>query len=569
MSAPHAIQTTPKATLETLIRLVADNPNLTESNRREIISAIHTVAKVLKSAPHLVPASQSELRPLINDALPIAVGVKDIRWRNAKSLLRKAMALLDPMVIPARSRAALSPEWATLLAEPSAAPLHRGLARFSKYCSVNGITPAAVTQTVYDGFYTDLVEHCILRSPRETQQTAGKAWNKARVTVPGWPHLELEIGSFRRNPSLPLSAFPESYQQDVEAYLAPRTEDEFDLFDETPTLRHATINGKRLQIRQLTTAIVETGRDPASFHSLADLIDIKTAKAGLEALTKRTAEQKTSRNHGVAYMLLNDALYWVKADETTIKTLKLFCKNLAPKKGGMTRKNKQRLQQFDDPRQLDLLLNLPARIMEEACAVPSPTVSEARAAQLAVAIEILLMAPLRIANVSELEIGRTLMLNGTRSGYILIDGREVKNDYDIEIPLPRVTLRMLDTYLKRFHPLLAPEGCLMLFPSRGGEHKRSTVLSNQIKRCLRQRCGLVMNAHLFRHLAGKIYLDAFPGAYGVIRVLLGHKSIGITIKTYCGTENAAAFRAYDAFLDGIRGSGRQPTPVAHFGRRAG
>lgn len=475
--------------------------------------------------------------------------------------------MLDPMVIPARSRAGLLPEWEVLLAEPAAAPLLRGLARFSKYCSVKEVTPQAMTQAIYDRFYEDLAKHCILRSPRETQQTAGHAWNTARETVPGWPDLKLTISDFRRNPSLPWSAFPESFSQDVEAYLAPRAEDEFDLFQEGPVLRPSTIIGKRRQIRQFVTAVVESGRDPASLHSLADLVDIQTAKAGLEVLLKRSPEKQTKHNHGMAYLLLNIARHWVKADEATLSKLKLFCRNLAPKPQGMTHKNKLRLQQFDDSRHLDALLNLPNVLMEEACKAAVPTVMEARVAQMAVAIEILLMAPLRIKNIAELEIGRTLMLNGTRSGHIVIDAHEVKNSHDIEFPLPRVTLCMIETYLKRFHPLLAPPGCVMLFPSRDSGHKRMTVLSHQIKLCVQRRCGITINAHLFRHLAAKIYLEAFPGAYGIIRILLGHKNIGTTIRTYCGTEIAAALRVWDSFINNRRG-GKDRTPEARFGRRA-
>ncbi|MGP8026158.1 MAG: tyrosine-type recombinase/integrase [Acidocella sp.] len=306
---------------------------------------------------------------------------------------------------------------------------------------------------------------------------------------------------------------------------------------------------------------------PRRPSSLADLIEIETAKAGLDVLMQRTQEKRTSRNHGVAYMLLNVARHWVKADDRTIQTLTLFCKNLAPKKDGMTRKNKERLRQFDDPRQLNMLLDLPETMMREACATAEPTVLEARVAQLAIAVEILLMAPLRIGNIAALEIGRTLFLNGTKSGHIVIAGTEVKNDYDIEFPLPQVTLRMIDTYLKRFHPLLAPAGSTMLFPSLDGGHKRSTVLSHQLQQCIGRRCGIKMHAHLFRHLAGKIYLEAFPGAYGVIKILLGHKNIDTTIRTYCGTEHAAVYRRYDEFLEARRGVGRQKTPIAHNGRR--
>jgi integrase len=117
-------------------------------------------------------------------------------------------------------------------------------------------------------------------------------------------------------------------------------------------------------------------------------------------------------------------------------------------------------------------------------------------------------------------------------------------------------LKMLATYLSRFHPVLAPQGCKMLFPSRDGGHKRSAVLSHQISELLRRRCDIKMNAHLFRHLAAKIYLDVFPGQYGVIRMLLGPKSIDTTIKAYFGMEFSAAYACYDKLITRLRSEDR-------------
>ncbi len=566
MSKHQAVSTASMATLSHLIGLLEAHPTLGEITRKEMISAIRTMARILKTESHLLPAVPAELRVLINSALPAAFGMSDARWRNIKSLVRRSLALFDPAVMPARSRAVLLPAWSALLAEPAAKPLERGLARFSKYCSEKDVVPQAVTQGLYDTFYTDLAAHCIMRSPRETQQAAGKAWNAARATVPGWPDLVLKIQNFRKNPSLPWSGFPPSMQDEVEAYLAKRSDDD-DLLDDTPKLRESTIEGKRRQFRQFITAVVESGREPASLRSLSDLVDPQVAKAGLQVLIKRTGEQRTSRNQSMAHLLLSIARHQVVADEATLKALAILCKNVAPKNKGMTPKCRHRLAQFDDARCRDNLLGLPKLMMEEACKVAEPTLMQARTAQLAIAINLLLMAPMRIRNISELELGRTLFLDGKRAGRILIDGSEVKNDYDIEIPLPRVLLERIDIYLKRFHPLLAPSGCRMLFPSNDGGHKRTTVLSNQITVHLRQRIGVAMHCHLFRHLAAKLYLEAFPGSYPIVQILLGHKDINTTIRTYAGTEHAAVFRMYDEFITGLRGEGHDPTPPVRFGRR--
>jgi integrase len=52
--------------------------------------------------------------------------------------------------------------------------------------------------------------------------------------------------------------------------------------------------------------------------------------------------------------------------------------------------------------------------------------------------------------------------------------------------------------------------------------------------------GLRFNAHLFRHAAGKIFLDARPGHYEVVRRVLGHRSIATTTSLYTGAETRSA-----------------------------
>ncbi len=567
MSKSLPAHTTSGGSIADLIVLVKAHPALPEARKREIASALRTVTKVLGTEPHLVPANLGELRDRIYAALPLAAGVSAIRWRNALSLLRQALALADRHAMPGSSRNGLLEAWSVLLHEPAAKPLQRGLSRFSKYCSAKDITPQAVTQAVFDKYGQDLTEHCLVRSPQETQQTAAHAWNEATGLVPGWPQLTLRIASRRLNPSPPWTTFPDSLLADLDAYLTPRSADVIDFSRDTPVMRAATIEGKRRLLRQFAGAVVVSGVAAESLKSLADLVKPEVVRAGLAVLLARSNQQKTSRIEQAVYLLLSLARHHVRADADTIRQLAAFSRNLMREQRGMTLRNRKLLQQFDEPQHLERLLALPDRMMAEAASEREPTVAAARVAALAVAIEIITVAPLRIGNVAALELGRTLHLGRSGQAHILIDHAEVKNDFDLEVPLPARTARMIATYLTKFHPLLAPAGCRMLFPSVDGRHKRKPVLSHQIRLCVGRRCGLRIHPHLFRHLAAKIYLENNPGDYGTVKLLLGHKDINTTIRTYCGTESAAAFRAFDALLTGVRAAGHGPRTGAGRARR--
>jgi integrase len=363
--------------------------------------------------------------------------------------------------------------------------------------------------------------------------------------------VELVIENRRRNPSLPWDAFPPTLSAQIDEYLSARANDDL-RFDVSPVVfRPETVKSKRLQLRQYVTALVESGVAPQNLSTLADLVAPHHVRAGLHVLYKRAGDTKTTRMYSMATLLLGLARHQVKAEPETIKQLAVYCANVCPKKTGMVDKNRERLRPFKDPRQLDIFLALPGRLLTAARALAEPTKAEARLAQHAIALEIFTVAPLRISNIAALEVGRTLILTET-TGHIVVPRAEVKNAIDIEIPLPRTTLKMIKLYLKRFHPLLAPLGCAMLFPSADGGHKRSPVLGTQLRQRIRGECGLDFNAHLFRHLAAYIFLRENPGQYGTVKLLLGHKDIDTTINTYCGLEADAAFASYASIIGARR-----------------
>ena len=78
-------------------------------------------------------------------------------------------------------------------------------------------------------------------------------------------------------------------------------------------------------------------------------------------------------------------------------------------------------------------------------------------------------------------------------------------------------------------------------------------LSERIKKRVLHEIGVKMNAHLFRHLAVMIYLDANPGGYEVARQMLGHSSVSRTISVYSGLETISATQAFAAVVNDLRG----------------
>ena len=89
----------------------------------------------------------------------------------------------------------------------------------------------------------------------------------------------------------------------------------------------------------------------------------------------------------------------------------------------------------------------------------------------------------------------------------------------------------------------------LLFPGAKLEPKTDSAMRGQIERTIKSELGLTINPHLFRHLAGLIYLQAHPGQYEAVRQLLGHKNIQTTIDSYTGLEAEKATQLYAAILE--------------------
>ncbi len=170
-------------------------------------------------------------------------------------------------------------------------------------------------------------------------------------------------------------------------------------------------------------------------------------------------------------------------------------------------------------------------------------------------LELLLLVQARIGNLASLDIERHILR--TRAGgkgavHLVVPEEEVKNGVAIEAKLSADTVRLLDIYLERYRPLLLERSSSRLFPNGSGGSKSRQTRRDQICKFVRSECGLTINPHLFRHIGAKVYLDAHPGAYGVIRLVLGHHSFDTTICVYCGTENAAAMRHFDEHVPHLR-----------------
>lgn len=171
---------------------------------------------------------------------------------------------------------------------------------------------------------------------------------------------------------------------------------------------------------------------------------------------------------------------------------------------------------------------------------------------LAVAIAILLVAPLRISNLAGLRFDRHLLRSGGPRSLWLIDipEEEVKNRVRLVHELSHRVTTLLDRFRRDFRPLIAQPGNPYLFPA-GSHHKSAGVLSAAIKQCIADWVGIHMTPHQFRHLAGLLLHDDL----GALAQLLGDKNERTVRNHYSELNTLEIGRRFDAIiqseLDGL------------------
>ena len=279
---------------------------------------------------------------------------------------------------------------------------------------------------------------------------------------------------------LRLDVFPASFQDEVEDWLR-RLAGEGPL-EEGPLrpLRPRSLEQRRFYLRQAASALVHSGRDAANIVGLGDLVTVAAMQAILRFFLARSGNKPTSQIHGIATHLKAIARHHVGASPAVLEQLGRMVRRVAPPQNGLALKNRLALKQFEDPELLRRLVRLATEIY--ATLPPSGAPLPPRVAlryQWALAVQLLLVAPLRLGNLAGLELDRHLVRIGTGKRlryHLLIPGEEVKNGQPIELPLPAGASALLELYRTRVRPVLATPGTTCLFPGaarqQGAGHAR-------------------------------------------------------------------------------------------------
>ena len=568
MPTSTASRASPPSHLDGVLELVLADGSLTPRQRQDTASAVRTIARALGGGPEEIRAHPAALRERLKSFTPAMAGLSARRWANVLSLTTRALGRAGLVRTPGRSREPFEPEWTALFRMVDGMGARMALSRFARFCGARGIAPGQVGDAAFQAFLDGLTADSLVRLPRKVQRKAAVTWNHMAAREPHWPGRAVAVPDHGWTFALPWTAFPSSLKTDVDAYLDHLGGRDILAELDFKPLAPASLRTRGQQLRAFVSALAHQGVDPAALCGLRDVVAPETLKKGLRFFLDRAPDGSTEQAHGMAGVMAGVARHWVRADAAHLDALRAIRRRLDPGPRGLTPKNRERLRQFDDPDNVRRLLLLPAALAALASRAAVPARKEALLVQSAVAIELLLLVPMRRRNLALLETGRHLIRSRGGITHLAIPGHEVKNGTAIDAILPPSAIRLLDLYAARYRPLLATAESPFLFPDVGDRPKSRERLAHQISACVRDHCGLLVHPHLFRHIAAKHYLKAHPGAYGVVRLLHGHRSVETTARFYCGTETAAAVRHFDEHVLRLRGDPDGPGGARPRARRS-
>jgi integrase len=266
----------------------------------------------------------------------------------------------------------------------------------------------------------------------------------------------------------------------------------------------------------------------------------------------------------IAKTLIDVAKFHVGVAPDHLAELKRLAAKLPAVPLDLTDKNKALIADLDSEHLRAALYRLPEELLAEVSHKLDGPRFPFVLAQVAIAVDILLVAPLRPQNLYRLNWQRHFAEpNGPRGRLLLhIPAAETKSGKrELIFELPPDVARRLRWYRKHVLPRLGADASGDLFVRQGGKPKAQATLAQQVSETIAARVGLNLTIHQFRHIAAVSYLDQHPEDFETVRKLLGH-AWSKTTQIYAGNGSKRASRAFGEFVtekrNELRLKGKRP-----------
>jgi site-specific recombinase XerD len=535
------------------IRAIEAATDLPPQKRAQWASALRQLAKALDKPIETLPARWTAMQLNVKRLHPATVGANAKTLANQKSNVKAALRWFSKEHDFSPRGAPLTPAWAALRDNIDDYGRKARLSGFMRYCSGRGIAPEAVDEAALDDYFAYRKQTTSLATSSAARRSVARAWNASNEVSANWPRQRLIEPSLQATEGPAWEDFPEGLRRDVDEYLAGLQK----IRKGSNGKRYRpcspkTIRTRRAELVAFARKAVKVGIPIGRLISLAALVHPLVVEQVIDAYWRQNGKEPKIYTIELASKMLALARH-VGLEHAAIDRLEDIRAGLEEyRRGGLTDKNLAVVRKVLTPGIWKSVVNLPAQMMREARAdLPHAPIKSALAAQIAVAVAILSFAPVRLTNLVSIKIDENLIKPGGphSSFWLIFPHHDVKNRVGLEFMFDETVTQLIDEYICDFRPhLLRGSNSNCLFPGMTGRPKTASMFSGQVTDRIEQATGLRITAHQFRHAAAAIYLRHHPGAYEVVKRLLGHRNIQTTINFYCGLETTQANQEFGKII---------------------
>lgn len=529
--------------------------DLSEETRRHWRSSLTGIARAFDQPLELIPARYSAIRARMAALHHVPLDWVAKTLANHKSNAKAALIWFakEKDVVP--HGVALTPAWDRLrtpLTDPSTRYRLMPLMRF---CSGVDVDPDAVDEAVIDRYMDHRTRTTARASDAASRRILARLWNAGIGNIEGWPQQRLVEPAVKAAEGPGWEDFPDGLRADIEGYLAG-----LKLIRQNRTgqrirpCKPSTITTRRRELVAAVRMAVQVGVPLGSLTSLAALIHPDVAEKVFEGYWPKEEEAPSTYTINLSCRFVALAHSVGGLDEAALRKLGDLRFTLEQhREDGMTPKNLALIRCVLTDAVWSRVTNLPDQLMRQArLERRHAPVRAAVLAQIAVAVAILTVAPIRLGNLAGIRLGENLIKpGGPQSNYFLAFNKyDVKNRVPLQFKLDETVTTIINEYVHDFRPALTRgSNADWLFPGESGGHKEKISFSTQIVNRVEKSTGLRITVHQFRHAAGALILKHRPGQYELVRRLLGHASVQTTIKFYLELETT---QASEIFTDIVR-----------------
>jgi len=523
--------------------------------RDRVRKAVGALCRAMGCEPQDIGTDAPSLRAAFDSINPRAHGIDGISLHGHRVSLATALTRLGAIDAVEVNRARAHPDWRPLM---TALRPHKYLLSvltpFANWCAANNVAPAEVDSRTVETFVHWLRERTIHSCRPDLERRLPGVWNKAGRRIEAWPRQQLEVDAdWVRRPLPDWSHLSPGFRDDLKHYLefraAPGLRDNPSRAPLTP-LSKTSLRTHFVYLRRAASILVRHGYRPGDIASLADLLEPAAFRTVLRHFHAKARDGPSPYAKQVANILLQAARYHAGISPERLTQLEHMAAKLPTPRQELTAQSRTVLRRLESPRLRRKLLGLPEALMEAVKEELGGGKLRYVDAQIAVAIDMLLVAPLTASLLAALNWRRHFREadDGSDRLTIRIDpDAERANRKTLIYELPGEVSDRVRWYRSHVLPKLHADGDGNLFVLAGGAPKARATLLLQLRQVIEAHMGFNITTTQFRHFAANLLLERNPEDFESLRALLGYAG-RTTVLRYAELARRVAGREYSDFV---------------------